>query len=315
MTVRAELTFSQRERYRPIPTRLGLEELPRRARERIWDVVYKYTLGRMDDFENWDSRQEWESIFENLNIEHYELTLERSEELGISENIQRCKNTIHDAPFYEVLDLVERIMRHRSCPDGVCNDIARAFAQARVAYMVMQVGQPTIVPAVSEEEGEAITGAVQDMEVAGFTGTQSHLYKAVAYLKEGRWSDSVRESSHALEAVCKKLSPDSGNRLSASLNDLGRMAAIHPALLAAFTKLYGYASDEQGVRHSSGEGDKNVGLEEAAFMLSACAAACSYLWRKVQDPGPTEVHEQAAQGETRESVETTNEHDLDDVPF
>ena len=315
MTVKADLTFSQRERYQPVPTRLGLEELPRRARERIWDVVYKYTLGRMDEFGNWDTRQEWESILESLNTEHYELTLEHSDALGISENIQSCKHTIHDAPFYEVLDLLERIMRHPSCPDGVCKDIACAFAQARVAYIVLQVGQPTIVPAVSEEEGEAITGAVQDMEVAGFAWARSHLYKAVEYLKEGEWSDSVRESSHALEAVCKKLSPGSGNSLSASLNDLGSTVSIHPALLAAFTKLYGYASNEQGIRHSSGDGHENVGLEEAAFMLSACAASCSYLWRKVQGPAPTDVRERVAQAEAGASVETADEHDYDGVPF
>ena len=46
-------------------------------------------------------------------------------------------------------------------------------------------------------------------------------------------------------------------------------------------KLYGYTSDEQGVRHSLlDQGQSNVGQDEAVFMLGACASFASYLWRK-----------------------------------
>ena len=49
----------------------------------------------------------------------------------------------------------------------------------------------------------------------------------------------------------------------------------------AFSKLYGYTSDEQGIRHALIDNPQaNVGQDEAIFMLGACASFSSYLARK-----------------------------------
>ena len=56
---------------------------------------------------------------------------------------------------------------------------------------------------------------------------------------------------------------------------------LHPGLEGAFNKLYGYTSAEQGIRHVLlDRADHNVGMDEAVFMLGACASFASYLWRK-----------------------------------
>ena len=67
-----------------------------------------------------------------------------------------------------------------------------------------------------------------------------------------------------------------------SLNQLRNQGLLeHPALHQGLEKLYGYTSDEQGVRHSLlDQGQSNVGQDEAVFMLGACASFASYLWRK-----------------------------------
>ena len=56
---------------------------------------------------------------------------------------------------------------------------------------------------------------------------------------------------------------------------------IHGAMKAAFSSLYGYASDEEGVRHALVLGsDAQVDETDAMFMLGACAAFVSYLVSK-----------------------------------
>jgi hypothetical protein len=53
---------------------------------------------------------------------------------------------------------------------------------------------------------------------------------------------------------------------------------IHPALKAAFSRLYGYSSDKQGIRHPLlDEASASVDEAEALFMFGACAAFVSYL--------------------------------------
>ena len=47
------------------------------------------------------------------------------------------------------------------------------------------------------------------------------------------------------------------------------------------SKLYGYTSDEQGVRHAFLDQESSrVGMDEAVYMLGACASFASFLWRK-----------------------------------
>ncbi len=46
-------------------------------------------------------------------------------------------------------------------------------------------------------------------------------------------------------------------------------------------KLYGYTSDEQGVRHALLDQEKSrAGMDEAVYMPGACASFASFLWRK-----------------------------------
>jgi hypothetical protein len=54
---------------------------------------------------------------------------------------------------------------------------------------------------------------------------------------------------------------------------------MHRALKASFKSLYGYTSDENGIRHALLE-ESNIGYEEAAFMLVACSAFASFLIAK-----------------------------------
>ncbi len=66
-----------------------------------------------------------------------------------------------------------------------------------------------------------------------------------------------------------------------ALKLLEKENGLHPALKEGFIRLYGYTSDEKGIRHALLESDnKDVGVDEALFMFSACAAFVSFLARK-----------------------------------
>jgi hypothetical protein len=53
---------------------------------------------------------------------------------------------------------------------------------------------------------------------------------------------------------------------------------LHGSLKAAFGSLYGYSSDEEGVRHALVFSDEaKVDEADALFMMGACASFVSYL--------------------------------------
>ena len=72
--------------------------------------------------------------------------------------------------------------------------------------------------------------------------------------------------------------------LTHSANALGKLSEhseIHGALKSAFNKLYGYTSDESGIRHAILD-DPNIGFDEAKFMVVSCSAFVNFLISKAE---------------------------------
>ena len=181
--------------------------------------------------------------------------------------------------YYDCFDLLETLMRHPVCPGSLVAEVKEIF-HYQLAYRVDTTSNPTIVPAATEQEGDALVGAIHDLEGAGLGGAAEHLRHAGERIREQDWAGSVRASIDAIESVAKQVTPDSADTLGKALAALERQQDLHGALKSGLSSLYGYASDEPGVRHALLEDESKVTRDEAIFMIGACAAFCSYLWRK-----------------------------------
>jgi hypothetical protein len=74
--------------------------------------------------------------------------------------------------------------------------------------------------------------------------------------------------------------------LSSAFGRLEKSAKIHKALKHGFGNLYGYTSDENGIRHPLlDDGTAKVDETDALFMIGACAAFVSYLINKARSAG------------------------------
>jgi hypothetical protein len=83
-----------------------------------------------------------------------------------------------------------------------------------------------------------------------------------------------------------RLLEPSATTLNPALDKLAKAGHVHPALKAGLSKLYGYTSDEPGIRHPLLEdGDAKVDETDALFMISACSAFVSYLISKARTAG------------------------------
>ncbi len=167
-------------------------------------------------------------------------------------------------------------MRHRECPPSFINAVAATFEDCRLAYFVDK-GTLTIQPAATPEEGAAIRNALEDIRAVELQGAESHLRESGRLINAGDWAGSVRESINAVESVARRIAPEAQTLGSA----LKKMGKLHPALKEAFSSLYGYTSDEQGIRHARlDEAASPAQQDEAVFMLGACASFVSYMLRK-----------------------------------
>jgi hypothetical protein len=95
------------------------------------------------------------------------------------------------------------------------------------------------------------------------------------------YRNSIKESISAVESlVAITLGTDKGT-LGQLLKRLEDEIGLHPALKTAFSNLYGYASDEGGIRHALLEAER-VEYEDAQFFLVVCSAFTNYVQSKIR---------------------------------
>jgi hypothetical protein len=126
--------------------------------------------------------------------------------------------------------------------------------------------------------------ALRYLGASSLAGSREHLKLAIGELTNGNFADCVRESIHAVESAVRVLEP-SGD-FSKALSRLEQKTNIHGAMKKGFVALYGFSSDEQGIRHPLLDKEApTVDEADALFMIGACSAFLSYLVNKSRAAG------------------------------
>ena len=118
-----------------------------------------------------------------------------------------------------------------------------------------------------------------------YISVNTHMEKALQLFSQRKspdYENSIKESISAVEAMCCIITGETGSQATLGktikkLKDKG--IHIHPAMESAFSSLYGYTSDEDGIRHGS-IGFTNAPAEDAKYMLISCSAFINYLIEK-----------------------------------
>jgi len=187
-------------------------------------------------------------------------------------------------PWHEVYDVVElAVEEYRGDSfEDFCADINSALQRLNSAYRL--VGGK-IIEATAEAEIAAMEKALD--ESCELSGVHTHLETALKLLSDRESPDyrnSIKESISAVEAMGRLITGDEKATLGAALKRIGEKIAINPTLKQAFSKLYGYTSGPQGIRHAIID-ESDVGAPEAKYMLVACSAFVSYLIEKAAEVG------------------------------
>ena len=138
------------------------------------------------------------------------------------------------------------------------------------------------VPITNSSELELLEEVVH----SEFESVNIHFKKAIECYSDRTCPDyenSIKESISAVEAMCCIITGiDGGNStLGKTLKKLkDKEVYIHSALENAFSSMYGYTSDKNGIRHG-GIDFTNAPEEDAKYMLLSCSAFVNYLIAKL----------------------------------
>jgi len=252
-------------------------------RARLWDVIHNH-LDLATDHRSacpyFD--QPWADIFRRMHVarDHAMADDFKNDARKLTAQVRQI---FEEGDYVAIFGWLQYVLRRPGCPRELADEIERALRTGRAAYRVLD--RDTIVPIGSDAELETLKKAFADLAETEFHGARAHLRKAAEELTAGRYADSIRESIHSVEATARVLEPKA-NALNSALDRLESKAKIHNKLKHGFTNLYGYTSDERGIRHALvDDGTANVDQTDALFMIGACAAFVSYLVGKARSTG------------------------------
>lgn len=166
------------------------------------------------------------------------------------------KKHLLTAEWWEVLDRIETLVGYvQRCQDGSTHEVAKVIADAhnnRFEHFLVDFrfigGEITQVG--STMEADAVSSAIADS--GGVAEARHSLERAVELLADRQTPDypnSIKESISAVEAVVKKVTGE--GTLGAGLGKLEAAGlVVHPALKGAWSKMYGWTSDADGIRHA-----------------------------------------------------------------
>ena len=108
-----------------------------------------------------------------------------------------------------------------------------------------------------------------------FSPVREHTSKALKHLSNREkpdYENSIKESISALESLTKIILGEKG-----TFGELTKKWQIHQGLKDAINKLYGWASDENGIRHGGDKKTSKVGEEEARLILVLSSSLINYI--------------------------------------
>ena len=274
-------TFSQRYGYELLPGPMRPGEISDDLRLEIWNTIYNLLTGNPAGLEGY-IKPSMKNIARRT-IGRFHKTTENSIPLDYQNIISAFELPIFNAEFNEVLDFLEIAIDELQDSNKFANRIKELFKKHGASYYLDTSKKPYwFVQSASKEQGEATEQAILSLHKNKMNGATEHLRKAAEHINSRQYADSIADSIHAVESVARAIDPKANKDLSSALNSLEKAGMLnHRALKEALKKLYGYASDEEGIRHALVFKDTaNVGLDEAIFMFGACASFAAYLTQK-----------------------------------
>jgi hypothetical protein len=174
----------------------------------------------------------------------------------------------------EVYDFLEWVVGHESGVRPKLAEHLNLILEMEVAGYRFVSGK--VVDITSVQELEMLDAALGDKR---FPGVAAHLQRALelyASRDNPDYRNSIKESVSAVESIAKVMANSPSATLADALKTLDKQGQLHPALREGFIKLYGYTSDEGGIRHAMLD-EPSLTANDARFFLLSCTSFVNYL--------------------------------------
>lgn len=282
------MRFSERYGYKKVRELVQLESLDEPLRNALWSLLKLHVWDQVQAstgtyggyYLSSHSNAEIATLCRRLWYSYFKKPLDQLDDDWRKVHAQlRCH--FFDAEWYEVYDFIEFVAANyeryqfrdnfmESCNLALEREVsAYRFVNGVVARITEQQEVEEIEEALARAQGPV----------------QTHLRRALELLasrEQPDYRNSIKESISAVESLVALTLKDNKGTLGQLLKRLEDEIKLHSALKSAFSSLYGYTSDEGGIRHALLEAE-SVRFEDAKFLLVVCSAFVNFVAARLKD--------------------------------
>ena len=267
--------FSERKGYKKVSEIIQKDGISDELRNSIWNILDTYVWNHLD-FKGPYPRQEKIEDF-TFNLWHSFFMLPVDQIPGPnSQKLSHIRHYYFKSEWYKIYDLVEFIDQYfqfNHFQKSINEVLEKELSGFRLIDHIF-------VDITDDQEIQMLEETFKDDR---FGGVNQHLKRALELLADREnpdYRNSIKESISAVESMCKVITKNDSATLGDALKILERDHKLHPALKGGFSKLYGYTSDEDGIRHAMSE-EPNIEASDAKYFLMSCTSFINYLKSKI----------------------------------
>jgi len=191
--------------------------------------------------------------------------------------------------WWTIYNLIEFLAQNRTIIEGHILDdyISAANSVLEEEISGYRFIEGFISPITNSSEIDSIVNAIEISRAYNLYGAEKHLNTSLELLSKKPnpdYRNSIKESISAIESLVKQITNEESGGLDKALNILDEKVKFHGAFKSGLLSLYGYTSDEDGIRHAILE-ETEVGFDEAKFMLVTCSALVNLIIAKASKSG------------------------------
>jgi hypothetical protein len=269
-------TFSQRKGCKPASEIIQTDGMTDELRNSLWNAL-DVTIWSVDGYVTKQyGTAEIKPFSKSLWFHYFKKPIDSRETYGIH-ILKAIRKYFFECPWYEVYDFIEFVSKYHRYNKELQTLINLILERELSGYRLID---GVIADITDKQEVQMLEEALRDTK---FESVSNHLRRALELLSDKKKPDyrnSIKESISAVESMARIITGTPKANLGDALRILEKTGKLHAALKAGFSNLYGYTSDEGGIRHAM-LGEPNIDVNDAKFFLLSCTSFVNYLKSKI----------------------------------
>jgi hypothetical protein len=272
------MKFSERKGFTQISKLIQRDYITPDLRSSLWNVLDIFVWSYEGFLDDRNSRlPNVEDLCKRLYIQYFKKPIDTLP-LYPRKKLDVLRDYFFKCQWFALYDFLEEILNILTNVD-LNNAINSILEKELSAYRY--VGD-LFTDITDEQEISMLDEAMENNE---FPNVTLHLRTALERYSDKNnpdYRNSIKESISAVECMARYITSNEKATLGEALQTIERKGLIHSALKDGFNKIYGYTSDEGGIRHAFGLFEKTQPTaSDAKFFLLSCTSFINYLKTKM----------------------------------